>query len=85
VQFDDGEIYVVNYTVDDSPPRRTREPPGHDGDYAVYPRAFIRGHAFYEEEFMGHPIPREVVENHPSGEEAIRAWAERTGYDIEEE
>jgi sialidase-1 len=85
VQFDDGEIYAVNYTVDDSPARRTREPPGHDGDYAVYPRAFIRGYSFYEDEFMGRPVPRAVAENNPSGEDAVREWADRTGYDVGEE
>jgi sialidase-1 len=85
VQFDDGEIYAVNYTVDGTPPRRTREPPGYEGEYEVYPRARIRGYSFSEDEFMGRPIPREVAENHPSGEDAVREWADRTGYDIGEE
>ena len=34
VQYDDGEVYVVNYIVDDAP------------------KAFIRGYAFHEEEFV---------------------------------
>jgi sialidase-1 len=85
VQFDDGEIYAVNYVVDaGARPERTKEPPGYDGDYAVYPRAHIRGYSFYEDEFMTTTVPRAVAKNHPSGEDAIREWADRTGYDIEE-
>jgi hypothetical protein len=50
----------------------------------VYPRAHIRGYSFYEDEFMTTTVPRAVAKNHPSGEDAIREWADRTGYDIEE-
>jgi sialidase-1 len=84
VQFDDGEIYVVDYTVDGTPPRRTREPPGYEGEYEVYPRARIRGYSFSEDEFMGRPVPEAVAENHPGGEDAVREWADRTGYDVDE-
>jgi hypothetical protein len=51
----------------------------------VYPRAHIRGYSFYEDEFMSRPVPEAVAKNNPSGEEAIREWADRTGYDVGEE
>jgi len=50
-QFPDGEIYVVNYIVDDAPPKTVREP-GMTGEYDDAPKAYIRGYSFYEEEFI---------------------------------
>jgi sialidase-1 len=48
VQFDDGEIYVVNYIVDDAPSRPVREPPAYEGEYDDVPKAYIRGYAVHE-------------------------------------
>ncbi|MFB6135919.1 MAG: sialidase family protein [Halobacteriaceae archaeon] len=55
VQFDDGEVYVVNYVVDDAPARPVREPSGYGGDYDEVPKAYVRGYAFHERDLVVDP------------------------------
>ena len=52
VQFDDGEIYVVNYIVDDARATPVREPADYEGDYEEVPRAQIRGYSLHEDDFL---------------------------------
>lgn len=55
IQFDDGEIYIVNYIVDNSPQTRVREPPDYTGEYADQSKAFIRGYAIDVDSFITDP------------------------------
>jgi sialidase-1 len=83
VQFDDGEIYVVNYRVgSEAAPERAKEPPEHDKRQQ---RASVRGYAFHEDEFQPQELPAEVVNYDRAEEAVIRDWARRTGYEIEEQ
>jgi sialidase-1 len=55
VQFDDGEIFVVNYVVDDAPEAPVREPEDYDGDYDAVQKARIRGYALDRGDFVTDP------------------------------
>jgi len=54
-RFDDGEVYVVNYVVDDAPAVSVREPPGYDGDHDAVPKAFVRGYSLDLDDFVTDP------------------------------
>ncbi|WP_276256649.1 sialidase family protein [Halomontanus rarus] len=52
IQFDDGEIYVVNYLVDDAPETSVRRPREYRGEYDDVQKAFVRGYSLSPEEFL---------------------------------
>jgi len=81
VQFDDGEIYVVNYVVgSDTPPERAKEPPGHDKPQQ---RASVKGYAFHEDEFQTQEIPEEILNYDRADDQVLQDWLDRTGYEIQ--
>lgn len=55
-QFDDGEIYVVNYIKDDAPHLQVKEPEDFDGGFATAPKAHIRGYSIDEGHFLNRPL-----------------------------